>query len=158
MAYHSQMPVDSRDALVGVGFEQLGCDEFLDGQYDAVLAPDADRGATVLDRLHGVLDLEVAAIGGEDGVGEVVTCAYRRLRGCEVSFRGSSWMMRIAGRAATETDAKHTIVKVDVLKSECGRVLEVLRIQKARVRTWWWFGGGDGWGLVLVWSRRAVAA
>ena len=152
------MPVDGRDALVGVGFEQLGCDELLDSQYDAVFAPDADRGAAVFDRLHGVLDLEVAAIGGEDGVGEVVARAYRRLGVWEVSFRCSTWMVRMAGRAAAETDAKHTIVKVDVLNSDCGRVLGVLRIQKAAVRTWWWFGGGDGWGLELVWGRRAVAA
>lgn len=82
------MPVDGRDALVGVGFKQFRCDNLLDGQHDAVLAPDADRSAAVLDRLHGILDLEIAAIGGEDGVGEVVARAYRRLRvwKCEVNL------------------------------------------------------------------------
>jgi hypothetical protein len=78
-AYNAQVSIDCCDALVGALFEELGCDDLLDGQHDAVLAPDADRGAAVLDRLHGVLDLEVAAIGGEDGVGEIVACAYRRL-------------------------------------------------------------------------------
>lgn len=62
------MPIDGGDALVGAMLEQLGRDHLLDGQHDAVLAPDADRGAAVLDRLDGILDLEVAAVGGEDGV------------------------------------------------------------------------------------------
>jgi hypothetical protein len=73
------MPVDGRDALVGAWFEELGCNDLFDSENHAVLAPDADGGPAVLDRLHGVLDLEVAAIGRENGVGEVVACAYRRL-------------------------------------------------------------------------------
>jgi hypothetical protein len=37
--------------------------------------------------------LEIAAIGGEDGVGEVVACAYRRLCG----FARSVWLrLRVA--------------------------------------------------------------
>jgi hypothetical protein len=98
------MPVDGGDALVGVGLEQLGCDDLLDSQHDAVLAPDADGGAAVLDGLDGVLDLEVAPIGGEDGVGEVVARAYRRLL-VEMSVLAlvyPGWN-RIAGCAATVT-------------------------------------------------------
>jgi hypothetical protein len=70
------MPVHRGDPLVGAGLEQLRGHDFLDGQDDAVPAADADRGAAVLDRLDGVLNLEVAAIGREDGVEEIVPRAY----------------------------------------------------------------------------------
>lgn len=40
--YDSQMPVNGGDALVGTGLQQLGCDDLLDGQDDAVLCADAD--------------------------------------------------------------------------------------------------------------------
>lgn len=73
------MLVNRRDPLVGAGLQQLRGDDLLDGQHDAVLAADADRRAAVLYRLDGVLDLEIAAVGGEDGVGEIVACSYRRL-------------------------------------------------------------------------------
>ena len=75
-AHHANVPINSADALVGARLEQLGGDHLLYGEDDALLASDADRGAAVLDRLDGVLDLEVAAIGGEDGVEQVVTRAY----------------------------------------------------------------------------------
>ena len=77
--YNSQVSIDGGDALVGVGLEQLRGDDLLDGQDDAVAATDADRGAAIFDGLDGVLDLEVAAVGREDRVGQVVACAYRRL-------------------------------------------------------------------------------
>jgi len=73
------MPIHGSNALVGSRLEQLRCDDLLYGEHDAILAPDADRGAAVLDRLDGIFDLEVAAVGGEDGVCEIVTCSYRRL-------------------------------------------------------------------------------
>lgn len=73
------MSVHRCDALVGAGLQQLGSYDLLDGQYDAILASDADGCAAVLDRLDGVLDLEVSAVGGKDGVGEIVACSYRRL-------------------------------------------------------------------------------
>lgn len=73
------MPIDRRDALVGPMLEQLGCDHLLYSQHDAIFAADADRGAAILDRLDGVFDLEVAAVGGEDGVCEIVARSYRRL-------------------------------------------------------------------------------
>jgi hypothetical protein len=40
--YYTSMAVNAGDSLVGIGFLQLGCDNLLDGQDDAVLAPDAD--------------------------------------------------------------------------------------------------------------------
>lgn len=73
------MPVDCRDALVGALLKQLGCDNLLRRQHDAVLAADADRGAAILNRLYGIFDLEVAAIGGENGVGKIVACSYGSL-------------------------------------------------------------------------------
>lgn len=77
--YHTSVGVNGSDALVGTGFQKLGGDDLFDGEDDAILAPDADGGTTVLDSLDGVLDLEVAAVGGEDGVEQVVTCADGRL-------------------------------------------------------------------------------
>lgn len=87
--YNAQMPVDCRNALVGALLEQLGCDNLLRRQHDAVLAADADRGAAVLNCLYGIFDLEVAAIGGENGVGKIVACSYGSLfvvKGDLVSF------------------------------------------------------------------------
>lgn len=40
--YCSDMAVNAGNSLVCIGFLQLGCDNLLDGQDDAVLAPDAD--------------------------------------------------------------------------------------------------------------------
>jgi hypothetical protein len=78
-AYHADVAVHGRYPLVGVLFEEFAGDELFEREHDAVLAPDANGCAAVLDRFYGILDLEVAAIGGEDGVGEIVACAYRRL-------------------------------------------------------------------------------
>ena len=78
------MPVDGSNPLIRAGLQQLGCDDLLDREHDAVLTPDTDRGAAILHGFHCVLDLEVSAVGGEDGVGEIVACSYRRLR--SVSF------------------------------------------------------------------------
>lgn len=69
------MSVDSGDALVGVGLQQLRAYNLLNGQHHAVLAADANRRAGVLDRLDGVFDLEVATIGRVDGVGQIVARA-----------------------------------------------------------------------------------
>jgi hypothetical protein len=81
MTYDSQVAVDGGDALVRTSLPQFGGYDLLNGKNDAILAPDADGRATVLDGLDGVLDLEVAAIGGEDGVGKIVARAYGRLGG-----------------------------------------------------------------------------
>jgi hypothetical protein len=83
--YHTQVPIYRGNTLVGTLLEQLGGDDLLDGQNDALLAPDADRCAAILDRLDRVLNLEITAVGREDGVGKVVARAYRRLERCEVS-------------------------------------------------------------------------
>lgn len=81
VTYNSQVTVNGGNALVGTGLPQLGGHDLFDGKNDAILAPDTDGRATVLDGLYGVLDLEVAAIGGEDGVGKIVARAYGRLGG-----------------------------------------------------------------------------
>lgn len=36
------MSVNCSNSLVGAGLGELGCDDLLDGEDDAVLAPDAD--------------------------------------------------------------------------------------------------------------------
>jgi hypothetical protein len=74
--HDADVAVDGRDALVGVLLQQLGGDEIFEGEHDAVAAADPDRRAPVLDRLDGVFDLEVAAVGAEDAVREVVAGAY----------------------------------------------------------------------------------
>lgn len=73
------MAIYGSNSLVGAGLQELGRDHLFDGEDDAVLAADADGGATILNSLDSVLDLEVAAVGGEDGVEEIVAGAYRRL-------------------------------------------------------------------------------
>lgn len=79
MTYNTQMSVNSSNSLVGARLQQLGCDDLLDRKNNAIFAPDPDRRAAVLNCLHSILDLEVASVGGEDGVGEIVTRSYRRL-------------------------------------------------------------------------------
>lgn len=64
--YSSDVAVDGSDSLVGAGLQELGSDDLFDGEDDAVLAADADGGTAILDGLDGVLNLEVAAVGGED--------------------------------------------------------------------------------------------
>lgn len=114
VTYNAQMSVHRCDALVCVGLQQLGCDDLLDSQDDAIFAPDADGCAAVLDRLDGVLDLEVPAVGGEDGVGEIVACSYRRLEVSTVSL----WR----GRRGTWSSLQLTIVMFCGWVS-CGREL-----------------------------------
>lgn len=95
------MPVDCRNALVGALLEQLGCDNLLRRQHDAVLAADADRGAAILNCLHGIFDLKVATIGGENGVGKIVACSYGSLfvvEGDSVSFVSCSRTMASCAR------------------------------------------------------------
>lgn len=85
-AYNAQVSVNRCNALVCARLQQLRCDDLLDRQNNAIFAPDADRCASILDCLHCILDLEVSAVGGENGIGEIVTCSYRRLRVHMVSF------------------------------------------------------------------------
>jgi len=77
--YNTKMPVNRGDSLIGARLGELGCDDFLDGEDDTVLAPDTHRCAAILYRFDGIFDLEVAAVWGEDGVGEIVARSYRRL-------------------------------------------------------------------------------
>jgi hypothetical protein len=56
-AYDAHVPVDSCYSLVCSGLEQLAGDELLQRQYNAILAPDSDCCASVLDCLDCVFDL-----------------------------------------------------------------------------------------------------
>jgi hypothetical protein len=67
--YHTDVTIDCRNSLIRAWLQKLGADDLLDCQHDAIFAPDADRGTAVFDRLYCILDLEVAAIWGEYGVG-----------------------------------------------------------------------------------------
>jgi hypothetical protein len=77
--HHADIPVHRRYPLIRILLQQLARDQLLQRQDDTILTPDADGCAAVLHRLDCVLDLEVAAIGREDGVGEIVSRAYRGL-------------------------------------------------------------------------------
>ena len=74
--HNAHVAVHSCYPLVRAWLEELAADELLESEYDAILALNANRCATVLDRLDRVFDLEVSTIGGEDRVGQVVTRAY----------------------------------------------------------------------------------
>lgn len=74
--HNTDISVNRGDALVGVLLHEFAGDELLHCQNNAILASNADRCAAVLDGFGGVFDLEVAAVGGEDGVGEIVAGAY----------------------------------------------------------------------------------
>lgn len=125
VTYNAKMPIHRCDALVCVGLQQLRCDDLLDGQDDAIFAPNADGCAAVFDRLDGVLDLEVPAVGREDGVGEIVACAYRRLEGSPVSL----WR----GRRGTWSSLQLTIVMFCGWVSRGGGLLGVERDFVARL-------------------------
>lgn len=56
-AHQTGMQVDRSNPPVGSGHEQLGLNELLDGEDDAVLAPQADHRPRVLHGLVGILDL-----------------------------------------------------------------------------------------------------
>ena len=94
------MRVNRSNALVGTRFQELRGDNFLDGEDNAILAANADRCASILNSLDSVLDLEVAAIGGEDGVEQVVTCADGRLEQHHGSAIHSQGGMAMANRNA----------------------------------------------------------
>jgi hypothetical protein len=80
------MPIYCRNPLVAARFQQLGGDDLLNRQNYTITAADTDGSAPVLDGLDSILGLKVPAVGGEDGVAEIVTSAYGRLFVAEVSF------------------------------------------------------------------------
>lgn len=77
--YHTHIPVDCSYPFVRVLLEQFAGDELLEGEHNAILTPYTNCRATILYRLHCIFDLEVAAVGREDGVGEIVARTYRGL-------------------------------------------------------------------------------
>jgi hypothetical protein len=80
LTYNTNVPVHGGYPVVGILLHQFASHELLEREHHAILAADADCGPSILDRLHCVFDLEVAAIGGEDGIGQIVACTYRGLR------------------------------------------------------------------------------
>lgn len=79
VTYNAHMSIHSRNPLVCSRLQQLARNQLLDRKHHTVFAADSDRRVAVLNSLHGIFDLEVAAVGGEDRVLEIVACAYRRL-------------------------------------------------------------------------------
>ncbi len=77
--YDSDVPVYRRYPLVRILLEQLACDELLQRKDHAIFASDTDCRPAIFHSLYRVFDLEIAAIGGEDGVGEIVASAYGSL-------------------------------------------------------------------------------
>ena len=150
------MPIHGCDALVDALFEQLRRHHLLDRQHHALLAPDADRGAAVLHRLQGVFGLEVAAIGGEDGVGEIVACSYRRLRitytrlatiiasGPCLGLRLSSARSRRASRKLKHSVYYHCVRMCGLIGGKTGS--GALRISDAAYGLSRYYGGRDGRG------------
>jgi hypothetical protein len=74
--YNAHVTIHRCYPLIRAGLEELAADELLESKYDAILALDADRCATVLYRLDCVFDLEVTTVGREDRVRQVVACTY----------------------------------------------------------------------------------
>lgn len=78
-SYDADVAIHRGYSLVGSWFEQLARYDLFQCQNHAIFTPYADRGASILDCLDCVLDLEVSTIGGEDRVGQVITCTNRGL-------------------------------------------------------------------------------
>jgi hypothetical protein len=57
------MPVGRLNASVGAGNKELGCDQLFDGKNNAVLDTQTECGATIVDGLGCIFNLEHAAIG-----------------------------------------------------------------------------------------------
>ena len=78
------MSVYCSNTLVGTSLQQLTSDHFLNCEHDTIFAPNANGGSTIFYGFDRIFDLEVASIGREDRVGEIVTRTYRSL--WKVSF------------------------------------------------------------------------
>ena len=74
--YDADVSVNGRDAVVGAWFQKFAGDDLLHGEDHAIFTSDPDGCAAVLHRLHRILDLEVSAVGGENGVGKIIAGAY----------------------------------------------------------------------------------
>lgn len=107
------MPVNGTDPLVAARDQELALDKLLDRKDDTVSAPQAHGSSAILDGLRGVFylrapsefhridqcgqkvssrrtDLEVTAIGTEDGIREIVSGTDRCLVVAQVSY-SSYW-------------------------------------------------------------------
>jgi len=67
--YNTNVPVYCPDPFVRTLLEELRAHRLLHREDHTVLAPDSDRCAAIFHGFDRVLDLEVATVRGEDGVG-----------------------------------------------------------------------------------------
>lgn len=56
-SHNADMAIHRRDPLICARLEELAGDDFLDRQHHTILASNADRRASILDSLHGILHL-----------------------------------------------------------------------------------------------------
>lgn len=119
------MPVNCSNTLVCSSLQQLACDDLLNSQNYAILAPNANRGSAVLYRLDCIFDLEVPTVGREYRVREIVA----RTNG---SLLRLAWdELCIAGHEAYHDEfclVRRSTVSVGEYGIALGRVVEALRL------------------------------
>jgi len=62
----AHVAINGCDSLVRAGLEQFRANNLFNSKDNALLAANTNACSSIFDSLHGVLDLEVAAIRGED--------------------------------------------------------------------------------------------
>lgn len=55
--HNTKIPIDSGYSLIGVGFQELRCDDFFCCEDDAIFTSYADSGTAVFDGFTGIFDL-----------------------------------------------------------------------------------------------------
>jgi len=85
---NADVPIHCSYSLVCIGFEEFGGYDLFYRENDTMLGADADAGTAVFDRFNCIFDLEVAAVGRKDRIGEIVTGPNRRLQEIRVSALG----------------------------------------------------------------------
>lgn len=80
------MPVNCCYPLVRTGLQELGGDEFLNGQDDSILASNSDSRASILNGFDGVFDLVSNRIGSIS----IYPAAAKQTRGEVICVLGSS--------------------------------------------------------------------
>lgn len=86
-SHNANVTIHCSDSLISPGLQELAGDDFLDCQHHAILASNADRRASVLDSLHGILHLESCV--SRDGVLKADRCRAPKESICTWKFRPS---------------------------------------------------------------------
>jgi hypothetical protein len=76
-------------SFVRIRFKEFGGYDLFYSEDDAMLGADANTGPAVFDCFNGVFDLEVAAVGRKDRIGEIVASPDRGLQEICVSALGT---------------------------------------------------------------------